>query len=236
MKPSQKFATIFTFYVTIITEPSYAAPSAFEYDIKTLTQFKTSSMNGHVKIQTVEVTSARRLNRNAVVAINKHLARSATHFAENAKDCLSANPGDMWHYDLKLDRIVDTTGYVSFLFHKDRICAGTPDFDKEVRTYIKKNGEFISSNQLFKRIFPESRDLNVGYSTELVALDEQMSQRLIEDSSTKLKNFDHSCERYLETTSYRMWLDNDKAVFYPEFRQIHSECQREYMIDLSGRR
>lgn len=233
MKPLLSTLLQSSVLVMSVANMAHAERPSFTYNVRTIKKFNIQPMNGHVSIQVLTLKTANGLNQSAILAINRHLSSSADRFTKNAKDCLYSNPGNMWSYDLKFEKVTQTDEYISFIFHKDRICAGTPDFDKEVRTYAKADGTYIPISKLFKKAFPTARNLNAEYSTELISLDVQMSKRLLEDSASSLKEFDPSCEGYLIRTSYRIWLEANKAVFYPEFRQVHSNCQREYMIFLA---
>jgi len=74
--------------------------------------------------------------------------------------------------------------------------------------------------------------LATGTSTnkDLIDLDEKMAETMIDDSKEILKSYDKHCDFYLKNSSYRIWMDGKNLVFFPEFIQPESICQKEYVI------
>lgn len=209
---------------------TYASIQAPKFALSTKRHFSNKRLNGYVKIEIPRFTQLPGAGKKITEKINVHLERTAAELARQASDCLSANPGRMWEYTIKYEKVVQTADYITVILTEDAICAGTPNFDKEVRVYSTADGKYITGKSLFKATFPFSEDFYADLSSELVRLDDTMVDRLLTDSSSTLKDFDAKCSDYLRFTAYRLWVDTKYAYFYPEFNQGNSGCQKEYVI------
>jgi hypothetical protein len=159
------------------------------------------------------------------------LAAASSAFGREAKQCGAAAQGHPWGYELTLEKVLLSEKYLSVVFAKSTVCAGSPDIEKEARVFSLPTGNLVPSRTLFKRIFPAAK-LVTGVSTnkELIDLDEETVETMIIDSKEMLKNYDKQCDFYLKNSSYRIWMDGKNLILFPEFIQPESICQKEYLI------
>ncbi|MEO6922060.1 MAG: hypothetical protein ABI171_23940 [Collimonas sp.] len=89
----------------------------------------------------------------------------------------------------------------------------------------------VSPMKLVDELVPSIKDGVSTGVTGLIKLNDEASDRLIVDSQDMMKdNFEKSCSFFLKTTSYRLWVDKERLIFFPEFIQPNSYCQKEYSI------
>lgn len=187
---------------------------------------------GSVSIQGVMVDAVAGMDRKAIANVNTVLKAAAAGFAREAKQCgAAAVQGRPWGYTISFDKAVLSDNYLSVVFAKSTVCAGSPDEEKEARVFARKTGALVPSRTLFRHMLPGANTVD-GLSTnkELIRIDEETAQTLIDDSQVILNIDDRRCDFYLKTTSYRIWADGKHLMFYPEFNQPFSFCQKEYLI------
>ncbi|MCS0581409.1 hypothetical protein NX784_07380 [Massilia pinisoli] len=184
-----------------------------------------------VAIQIVSFDSVDGLDKNAIRRINAILNAVSTSFGKEAKECGAVAQGHPWGYELKLEKILPSEKYLSVVFSKSTVCGGSPDLEKEARVFSLPTGDLVPPNTLFKQLFPRAKIVSTASKyKELVDLDEEMVETMINDSEATLKNYDDKCEFYLKNTSYRIWIDGQNLILFPEFLQPQSFCQKEYLI------
>lgn len=203
---------------------SHAAPST-SYKIRDTKPMKDAS------VQIVSFDDVAGLKQGAIKKINTALIATSNSFGKEAKECSSYAEGHLWGYKVSLEKVLLSEKYLSVVFSKSTVCAGSPDLEKEARVFSIPSGELVPARVLFKQIFPTAK-LVTGMSPnkELIQLDEEMAESLIADSKKFLKTYDSECEFFLKRTSYRIWADGKNLVFFPEFIQPQSFCQKEYLI------
>jgi hypothetical protein len=182
-------------------------------------------------IQTVSFEVIAGMDQDAVRKVNAALTAASTAFGREAKQCGAAAQGHPWGYKSTVEKVLLSEKYLSVVFAKSTVCAGSPDIEKEARVFSLPTGNLVPSRTLFERIFPVAK-LVVGVSTnkELIDLDEEMVETMINDSKAVLKNYDNRCDFYLKNSSYRIWMDGKNVILFPEFMQPESFCQKEYLI------
>ncbi|NIA00660.1 hypothetical protein [Massilia sp. CCM 8734] len=184
-----------------------------------------------VAIQTVSVDAVAGMPRKAVVHVNAILKATAAGFADEAKQCGAAAQGRPWGYKLAFDKVLVSDAYLSVVFAKSTVCAGSPDEEKEARVFALKTGELVPARALFKQMLPSATIMpSITKNKELIRLDEQTAETLIDDSKLLLNIDDERCDFYLKKGSYRIWVEGKNLVFFPEFIQPYSFCQTEYLI------
>lgn len=171
------------------------------------------------------------LDQSAIKKINAALIAASDSFSREAKECSAAAQGHPWGYELTLEKVLLSDKYLSVVFSKSTVCAGSPDIEKEARVFSLPTGNLVPARALFRKIFPTAK-LVIGLSSnkELIRLDEKMAETMIDDSKEVLKIHDKRCDFFLKNTSYRIWLDGKNVMFFPEFIQPQSFCQKEYLI------
>lgn len=191
-----------------------------------------SKPSANVSIQGVTVDAAASMDRKAIAKVNAALAAAAAGFASEAKQCGGAAvPGRPWGYTLSFDKAVLSDDYLSVVFAKSTVCAGSPDEAKEARVFALKSGALVPSRTLFRHMLPAAKTVTgMSKNKELIRIDEATAKTLIDDSQVILKIDDRRCDFYLKNTSYRIWADGKHLIFYPEFNQPYSFCQKEYLI------
>jgi hypothetical protein len=182
-------------------------------------------------VQVVSFDSIAGLDKSAIRKVNAALIAASTSFGKEAKECGAAAQGHPWGYELRLEKILLSEKYLSVVFSKSTVCAGSPDLEKEARVFSLPTGNLVSSKALFKQFFPTAKLITTtSTNMELIDLDEEMIETMINDSAEVLKNYDDQCEFYLKNSSYRIWIDGKNLIFFPEFAQPQSFCQKEYLI------
>ncbi|WP_198120530.1 hypothetical protein [Massilia rhizosphaerae] len=203
---------------------SRAAASA-SYKVRDSKPMKDAS------IQIVSFEAVAGLDESAIKKINSTLIAASASFGKEAKKCSAYAEGHPWGYKLTLEKVLLSEKYLSVVFAKSTVCAGSPDIEKEARVFSIPSGNVVPSRILFHQIFPSAK-LATGVSTnkELIDLDEEMVESMIGDSKELLRNYDNRCDFYLKNSSYRVWMDGKNLVLFPEFVQPESFCQKEYVI------
>ncbi|UOD29983.1 hypothetical protein INH39_32305 [Massilia violaceinigra] len=188
--------------------------------------------SANVSIQTVTLEAVPGMNPKAVGKANAVLTAAAASFAREARQCgAAAVPGRPWGFTSAFDKAVLADDYLSVVFANSTVCAGSPDEEKEARVFALKSGALVASTDLFKHLLPGAKILNaMRTNKELIRLGEETAATLIDDSKAILKIDDERCDFYLKTSSYRIWADGKHLIFYPEFNQPYSFCQKEYLI------
>jgi len=203
---------------------SQAAPRT-SYKIRDTKPMKDAS------VQIVSFDDVAGLNQGAIKKINTALIVTSTAFGKEAKECSSYAEGHLWGYKVSLEKVLLSEKYLSVVFSKSTVCAGSPDLEKEARVFSIPSGELVHARVLFKQIFPTAKLVkSISPNKELIQLDEEMAEALIADSKEVLKTYDSECEFFLKRTSYRIWADGKNLIFFPEFIQPQSFCQKEYLI------
>ena len=158
----------------------------------------------------------------------------ALPFGKSASKCHDAAQGHPWGYTSALEKIVLTEKYISLVFAREMVCAGSPDFERDPIVFSVKDGSVISADNLFKNEFPGAK-LSPNFSSDkrLVVPDAEVIERLIDDSKTASNDFDEKCEYYLKNTTYKIWVEGKSMLFFPEFLQTDANCQKEYTILLA---
>jgi hypothetical protein len=182
-------------------------------------------------VQTVSFDAVTGLNQSALKKVNAALTAASASFGKEAKECSAAAQGHPWGYELTLEKVLVSEKYLSVVFAKSTVCAGSPDIEKEARVFSLPAGNLVPARTLFKQIFPTAK-LVIGVSTnkELIRLDEEMAETMINDSKEILKIYDKRCDFFLKNTSYRIWMEGKNVILFPEFIQPESFCQKEYLI------
>jgi hypothetical protein len=184
-----------------------------------------------VSIQILSFGGVAGLDENALKKINKGLISASTTFEKEAKECSTYAQGHPWGYELTLEKVLLSEKYLSVVFAKSTVCAGSPDIEKEARVFSIPNGDLIPAKALFKKMFPTAKLVSsMSSNKELIQLDEEMAENLINDSKEVFKTYDSECEFYLKHASYRIWMDGKNLILFPEFIQPASFCQKEYLI------
>jgi len=185
-------------------------------------------------IQKIQLEAVAGVSKEAINRINAELANVAKEFGKSASKCHDAAQGHPWGYASEIEKIVLSEKYLSLVFARETVCAGSPDFERDPIVFSVKDGSVISAEHLLKNEFPEAKLLpNISSDKRLVAPDAEVIERLIDDSKTASNDYDEKCEYYLKNTSYKIWVDGKSMIFFPEFRQTDSNCQKEYTIVLA---
>lgn len=181
-----------------------------------------SKPSDSIAIQAVSVKAVAGMDRQAVGKVNAALTSATAGFAKEAKQCAAAAQGHLWGYQVRFDKALLSDNYLSIVFAKTTVCAGSPNEQKEARVFARKSGTPIPARTLFKQMLPAVRIAPaVSKNKELIRLDEDTAEQLIDDER---------CGFYLKNTSYRIWVDGTHLVLFPEFTQTYSFCQKEYLI------
>jgi hypothetical protein len=185
----------------------------------------------NVLVQNVSFDAIIGLDNSAVKKINTALIAASSSFDKEAKECSTFAEGHPWGYKLTLEKVLRSEKYLSVVFAKSTVCAGSPDLEKEARVFSIPTGDLVPSRNLFKQLLPNAKLVaSKSPNKNLIRLDEEMAETLINDSKEILRNYDSECEFFLKHASYRIWVDGENMILFPEFIQPQSFCQKEYLI------
>jgi hypothetical protein len=182
-------------------------------------------------VQIVSFAAVDGLDQSAIKKINTALIAASATFEKEAKECRTYAQGHPWGYELTLEKVLLSEKYLSVVFAKSTVCAGSPDIEKEARVFSIPTGDLVPAKVSFKKMFPTAKLVSsMSPNKELIRLDEEMAETLINDSKEVFKTYDSECEFYLKHASYRIWMDGKNVILFPEFIQPASFCQKEYLI------
>jgi hypothetical protein len=194
-----------------------------------------SKVTERVSIQRVSVDAVAGMDSKAIKKVNTALTAASAAFERESRQCSASAQGHLWGYRLAVEKVLMSKKYLSVVFSKSTVCAGSPDIEKEARVFSLSSGELVPPKTLFKQLFPAAKlTPSVSTNKELIGLDEKMIETMIEDSKVVLKTHDGRCDFYLKNISYRIWVDDKKLILFPEFVQPDSFCQKEYLIRISN--
>jgi hypothetical protein len=205
-----------------------------KYSTRTLESSDNNKMIKSISIQRIEIESVIGMDAKSIKNINSSLRLVVESFKKEAQKCGAAAQGRPWNYESKFEKALLSEKFVSFVFLKSTVCAGSPDIGKESRVFALNNGNLVRGISLVKEVFPSAKILlNVASNRDLVRLDEETAEIMIDDSKMALNNVDGKCEFFLKNTSYKVWLDGKNLVLFPEYVQPNSFCQKEYIIQIA---
>ena len=213
---------------SVIVSPSV------KYRVSPVKQINGKKVSKDILIQKVQLDAASGISNNAIKAINLELARAVKAFKRDADECHSYAEGNPWGYESRIEKIMLTKKYISFVFARATVCAGSPDFEKDPLVFSTKDGKVVSVAELFENTFPgrtvpEVRD----YNKRRIGLSAEMARALLHDSQAALKDVPEECAFFLKGASYMAWMEDKGMALVPEFIQAESICQKEYVINLA---
>jgi hypothetical protein len=183
-------------------------------------------------IQTLTIKDVKGLSPGIVDKINSQLSAKVKTTSREIKICGSYAQGHPWGYDVKFEKILVSEEYISTIFEKSTVCAGSPNIEKVALVFLKSDGSLIPAVKLVKRFVSPSANIaqNRTSNKERVVLDEETVEEMVEDSEAEGISRNERCDFFLKTTSYSAWVDTNKLVLFPGFTQTNSYCLREYII------
>jgi len=213
--------------MSLLTSLTYATPPV-SYEVR------DSKATERVSIQTVSVDAVTGMDSKAIKKVNAALKAASAAFARESQQCSGSAQGRLWGYRLAVEKVLLSKNYLSVVFSKSTVCAGSPDIEKEARVFSLSSGDLVPSKALFKRLFPATKlTPSVSNNKELIGLDEKIIETMIQDSKVILKTHDRRCDFYLKNISYRIWVDDQNLILFPEFIQPNSFCQKEYLLRIT---
>lgn len=213
--------------ILLLAAPTYATPPvSYKVDDSKATE--------RVSIQTVSVDAVAGMDSKAIKTVNVALKTASAAFERESKQCSASAQGHLWGYRLAVEKVLLSKKYLSVVFSKSTVCAGSPNIEKEARVFLLSTGDLVRSKALFKQLFPAAKlTPSVSNNKELIGLDEDMIETMIDDSKVILKTHDSRCDFYLKNISYHIWVDDQNLILFPEFIQPNSFCQKEYLLRIS---
>ncbi|WBS04834.1 hypothetical protein OU994_11430 [Pseudoduganella sp. SL102] len=207
------------------------APS-LEFSIKT---FELPARRGKVEdvsIKTLRLVSVKGMSTKGLKRVNARLRSLEKEMLREAKLCRTSADGHPWGYEIAFEKIAVSKRYISAVFKKFMVCAGSPDIEKVALVFARSSGRWVPGVSLVKELFPPSVDVVASdwSDPERVKLDDHLTEKMIDDSKTAGIELDERCDFYLKTAYYMVWVDGQRLKFFPEFNQPMSICQKEYMI------
>ncbi|MFS2023692.1 hypothetical protein [Massilia sp. CT11-137] len=196
-------------------------------------QYKVSNKRPihNTSIQKISFNQINGMNKDGVRKVNAALMTTSAAFSSEAKQCGSAAQGRPWGYELTLEKVLLSRKYLSVVFAKSTVCAGSPDIEKEARVFSLPTGNLIPARSLLTQAYSKAKLVtSTSTNKDLIDLDEEMAETMLEHSKEILKNDDKRCDFYLKNSSYRLWTDGKNLILFPEYIQAQSFCQKEYVI------
>ena len=234
MKISFLTISCLTSILAISSVQSQAEPLPIKYKVSALEFPGDKKTSKGISIQKIQIESVTGMNQKSIKNMNSGLVLMFKSFERDARKCGSAAQGHPWNYESKFEKALASGGYVSLVFAKSTVCAGSPDIERESKVFSVKNGGVIPAMSLIKDVLPSAKILpGVSKERDLVRLDEETAETMIDDSKIAFNSYDDRCEFFLKNTSYRVWVDGKNLVLFPEFVQPNSFCQKEYVIKLA---
>jgi hypothetical protein len=130
-----------------------------------------------ISIQIPSFDVSPELSPSATEKVNRALTAASDFFYKEAKACGAAAQGHPWRYELVLDKVLLAEKYLSVVFTKSTVCAGSPDIEKEARVFSLPTGSIVRTRALFKQIFPAAKLIRgTSTNTELIGLDEELAE------------------------------------------------------------
>ena len=185
---------------------------------------------GDIAIQAASIVGAAGMRPHALRRVNAALRAMPAALAAEARACGAAAQGHPWGYTATFEKAVLSGAYLSVVFAKSTVCAGSPDFEKEVRVFSVADGKLVRPAVLVKTLSPASVLRPRRWRRELVSLEDATVEGMLDDTRAASGVHDDRCDFFLKNTVYRVWAEGLYLVLYPEFQQALSTCQREYVI------
>lgn len=208
--------------ITIAAQSHPLPPSKYSVSMELATDRVTIDA---ISIKTIATTDNKGISR-----INAVLKKTTQQFIEESKDCSTYGEGNLWGYRVSVAKVLLSKKYLTVVFDKFSVCSGSPNIEKEARVFSAATGEHIPPQALISIAVPTAQ-LN-PHDPISVHLSDDLVNMMIKDSKSALKSYDMRCDNYLHEASYRIWVDDQNLILFPEFLQILSHCQREYLIRL----
>lgn len=220
-----KYAFNFIYFLALLQFPLACAKEPLIYKI---TDLKSTD---NVLIQTVTFKLSTPADSSVSNKINSKLKLDSNDFGRKARECRLSADNQPWEYRINVDKILQSEKYISVVFSKFAVCAGSPDIEKEARVFSRMTGDFIPSKKLLKDIFPTIKVATGDTDRkELLRFEEKTIKTMIKNKGTTLTKYNSDCDSYLKNAYYHVWIDGITIVLFPEFFQQQSYCQGEYLI------
>lgn len=227
----------FALYFLLLASPVLAheltISESVKYRLAALTELSKQKVTGDFSIQEVELISAGGLSKQSIKNINLELKKSISKHKILAEQCRKFSQGGPWQYESQLEKIMLTKNYLSVVFSRQTVCGGSPGFERDPLVFSTKNGKFIPTGMLMAETFPgHTIPENIQSDKQLTPLDEDLADTLINDSKKAQTDFNEKCEFYLRGSTYRIWMEDKRMMFFPEYLRPEAHCQSEYFINL----
>lgn len=179
-------------------------------------------------IEQVQLEHADGVSTAAIKSINNELNKATKEFAKSARECHAAAQRRPWSYHSKLEKVTLSESYIGVVFARDTLCAGTPDFARDPIVFSRKDGKVIPAPELFSKTFPDvALGKSIASDKRLIRIKPDTVEGLLEAEDP---DFSEKCEHFLTNTSYKIWMEGTRMIFFPEFSQTNSPCQKEYAL------
>ncbi|GGY68620.1 hypothetical protein [Pseudoduganella albidiflava] len=205
-----------------------AAPPSVKFVLGKAKNLGVSRPTSSVSVETLKIITIEGLQPKIIDRINAHLLEKEKNMPREVKLCGSYAEGHPWGFHLKFKRILVSEDYISIVFERSTVCAGSPDIEKVPMVFSRLNGALIPAESLIKR-FVSAAVTKASYEGK-VELDEESIEQMIADSEAEGISSNEDCEFYLKNTPYSVWVDGKRLVLSPEFTQTNSNCMKEYII------
>lgn len=146
----------FVFALLIFGCDRAGAANPIEYSVQEVKVGGSKSFQMGVSIQSIRLRSAQGVRRSSVASINSGIVKFVTNFALEARQCSNAAQGNPWEYKLSFDKIADSKDFLSVVYNKDTVCAGSPEVVKEAAVFSKESGALVHPVKLVQTLLPKA--------------------------------------------------------------------------------
>lgn len=208
------------------------ASSPIEYSVREVNVGGSKSFQMGVSVQSIRLRSAQGFRKSSVESINSGIIKFVANFVLEARQCSNAAQGNPWEYKLSFDKIVDSRDFLSVVYNKDTVCAGSPEVVKEAAVFSKESGALVPPVKLVQTLLPKASVANEpAPRSHLVIFDRMTLDRMVTAVAASSTEYPPSCDNFAKTSSFRIWVDGRHLIAFPEFSRTHSRCQLEYLLD-----
>jgi hypothetical protein len=205
-----------------------AAPLSVKFVLGKAKNLGVSRPASSVSVETLKIIAVEGLQPKILDKINAHLLGKEKNMPREVRLCGSYAEGHPWGFHLKFKKISVSEDYISTVFERSTVCAGSPNIEKVPMVFSRLNGSLILAANLIKNFVPAAV-IKPSYEGK-VELDEESIEKMIADSEAEGISSNEECEFYLKNTPYSVWIDGKVLVLSPEFTQTDSNCMKEYII------
>ncbi|WP_338764295.1 hypothetical protein [Massilia sp. METH4] len=182
-----------------------------------------------VSVETLKLEAVEGMQPKILDRVNAQLRGKQRSIQREIKLCGSYAEGRPWSFHMRFNKVYVSDHYISVVFERSTVCAGSPNIEKIPMVFSRANGSLIPAPILVRQFVSAAAVVTPGHEGK-VELDEESIGKMIADSEAEGISSDDRCDFYLKNSPYSVWVDAKNLVLSPEFTQTHSGCMKEYVF------